>query len=162
MSNRISVSFIANDKPVSVEAEPNTLLLDLLRRQLGLTSVKRGCETGECGACTVLLDGAPVPSCLILAPRVEGRQILTLEGLAKEGTPHPIQEAFVEANAIQCGYCTPALILTVKSLLDRVPNPTEREIRKAIEGNLCRCTGYWKVVDAVLLAASKVQALSPR
>jgi len=136
-----------------IVVEPRTLLLDALRRQLGLTGTKDGCGSGHCGSCTVLLDGLPVASCLMLAVEAEGKSILTIEGLAQGGKLHPIQQAFVEHGAIQCGYCTPGMILSAKALLDANPRPSEREIRQAIAGNLCRCTGYAKIVKAILAAS---------
>ncbi|MEM2900344.1 MAG: (2Fe-2S)-binding protein, partial [Thermoplasmata archaeon] len=121
-------------------------LLDTLRDRLGLTSVKEGCSSGECGACTIILDGKAVCSCLLHTVQVDGSSIQTLEGLAKDGKLHPLQEAFIKAGAVQCGYCTPGMILSAKALLDKNPNPTEEEIIEAISGNLCRCTGYVKII----------------
>lgn len=128
----------------------NALLLNVLRNQLGLTGAKYGCGLGRCGACMVLLDGWPVNSCLLLAVQVEGREIITVEGLADGNELHPVQQAFIEGGAIQCGYCTPGMVLAAKALLDQNPRPREEEVRDAIEGNLCRCTGYTKIVEAVL------------
>ena len=130
------------------------LLLDVLRRE-GYFGVKRGCEKGECGACTVLLDGKPVNSCLLFAAQVDGREILTIEGLAHGDALDPIQEAFLDHGAVQCGFCTPGMILAAKALLDRHPDPSEEQVREALAGNYCRCTGYRKPVEAVLAAASK-------
>ncbi len=138
-----------NGKFVSLEVEPDTPLIDVLREDLGLTGTKKGCGIGECGACTVLLDGKPVNSCLMLAVRVHGR-ILTIEGLAVEGQLDPIQKAFIDHDAIHCGYCTPGMILSAKGLLDQNRSPTEKEVRQAIAGNLCRCTGYDPIVRAIL------------
>ena len=135
--------------------EPYKTLQDVLREELDLTGVKEGCQDGYCGVCTVLIDGKPVRSCLILAFQAQGRDILTIEGMAKDGQMHPLQEAFLEHNAFQCGFCTPGMILTAKSLLDENPHPTEKEVRSAIAGNLCRCTGYVKTVDAILATAGK-------
>lgn len=135
--------------------KPQELLLDVLRDHLGLTGAKEGCGLGSCGACTVLLDGLPVLSCLTLVEAAVGKEITTIEGLAKEGELHPIQESFVQHGAIQCGYCSPGMIMTSKALLDQVPNPTRDEIRLAIAGNLCRCTGYQKIVDAIEAVASE-------
>jgi len=129
-------------------------LLDVLRRELRLTGTKEACDVGECGACTVLLGGIPVRACLTLAVDVRGRPVTTIEGLAREGHLHPVQEAFVREGAIQCGFCTPAMILTAKALLDEIPAPAEDEIRRALSGNLCRCTGYGKIVAAVRAAAA--------
>ncbi len=134
----------------------SVFLLDLLRDELDLTGAKKGCNRGECGACTVLLDGRAVRSCLIPAVMADGCDVVTIEGLASpEGALHPLQEAFVKKGAIQCGYCTPGMVLAAKSLLDENPRPTEEEVRRAISGNLCRCTGYVKIVDAILSAAGK-------
>lgn len=129
---------------------PNELLLNVLREQLGLTGTKYGCGIGECGSCTVLLDGEPVLSCLILAASVDGNDIVTIEGLREpDGSLHPLQNAFLEHGAVQCGFCTPGMILTGKALLDENPQPTEEEIREYIRGNLCRCTGYTQIVQAI-------------
>ena len=128
-------------------------LLKVLREQLGITSPKIGCENGECGACTVLMNGVAVNSCQVLAPEADGAIIETVEGLSKDGTLHPLQTAFIENNAIQCGFCTPGMVMSAKALLDRNPNPTDDDIRYALVGNLCRCTGYVRIVDAVKQAA---------
>lgn len=138
-----------NDRDVELAVEPNLTLLDLLRYELGLTGAKKGCELGDCGSCTVILDGKPVNSCLVLAVQTNGRHVLTIEGLETDQGLHPLQKAFVEKGAIQCGFCTSGMILSGKSLLDRNPNPDKEEIRKAISGNLCRCTGYQKIVEAI-------------
>ncbi len=132
-----------------VLAKPEQTLLDVLRNTLGFTGAKEGCGLGACGACTVLLDGAPALSCLMLVEAAVGREIATIEGLARGGELHPLQESFVQHGAIQCGYCSPGMILTGKALLDQNPSPTRDEIRAAIAGNLCRCTGYQKIVDAI-------------
>lgn len=153
----IRIKFVLNDKLVEVETEPNVTLLDLLREELRITSVKRGCEVGECGACTVLLDGKPVNSCLILAPTIDGRNIVTVEGLARDGKLHPLQEAFIEEFALQCGYCTPGVLLTAKALLDINPKPTIQEIKEALSGNLCRCGAYQQIINAILKASQKIQ-----
>jgi len=133
---------------------PGELLLDLLRRE-GYFGVKRGCEQGECGACTVLVNGRAVNSCLMFAAQTEGREVVTIEGLAENGKLHPIQEAFLDHGGTQCGFCAPGMILSAKALLDRNPHPTEAEVRDALAGNLCRCTGYVKPVEAVLAAAAR-------
>jgi len=138
-----------NDKEYDVAVQPNQTLVDLLRYELRLTGTKKGCGTGDCGSCTVIMDGKPVNSCLVLAVQANGRKITTIEGLESEEGLHPVQKAFTEKGAIQCGFCSPGMILSSKSLLDRNPKPTEEEIRRAISGNLCRCTGYQKIVDAV-------------
>lgn len=150
------LSFTLNDDPVEVVVKDNMTLLDLLRDKLGLTGTKKGCEQGECGACTVMLDGLPVNSCCTLAAEYEGRNVVTVEGIAKGGKLHPIQKQFIEKWALQCGYCTPGMIMSAKALLDHNPHPTELEIREAIEGNLCRCTGYAKIVEAIQAAAAEM------
>jgi aerobic carbon-monoxide dehydrogenase small subunit len=137
----------------TLEVRPELTLLDLLREQLGLTGTKRGCEIGECGACTVLLDGIAVNSCLVLAPQVDGRSVMTVEGLAKGETLSSLQEAFLDHDAVHCGFCTPGMLMSARDLLDHNPEPSEHEIRTAISGNLCRCTGYVQIVDAVAEAA---------
>ncbi len=131
----------------------NTTLLDLLREEFDYTGTKKGCELGDCGACTVMLDGEPVNSCLILAVEADGHSVTTIEGLDQNGKLDPVQEAFVNHGAIQCGYCSPGMILSGRALLSRNPHPTEREVREAIAGNLCRCTGYVRIVEAILAAA---------
>jgi len=133
---------------------PSRTLLEALREELGLTGTKQGCGEGECGTCTVLLDGVPVNACLVLAVEAAGREVTTIEGLADGARLHPLQHAFIEHGAIQCGFCTPGMILSAKALLDRRPNPTEAEIREALGGNLCRCTGYQKIAEAVRAAAA--------
>lgn len=145
-----------NGCPVDLPVDPRRRLLDVLREDLGLTGTKEGCGEGECGACTVLLDGSPVNACLVLAPEAIGREIITIEGVAREGRAHPIQEAFLEAGAVQCGYCTPGMILTAKALLDKDPRPTEQAIKISVSGNLCRCTGYTKIVEAIRLSAARL------
>ena len=138
-----------NGESYQLNVKPNILLLDLLREEIGLTGTKRGCGTGECGACTVLLEGRPVNSCLMLAVEANEKNVLTIEGLSRDGQLHPLQEAFIEEGAVQCGFCTPGMLLSAKALLDVNSNPKEEEIKKAIAGNLCRCTGYTKIVAAV-------------
>ena len=144
-----------NGEEFEVLTEIHKTLLEVLREDLGLTGTKRGCDLGACGACTVLIDGKPYLSCLTLAAAVQERKITTIEGLTQEGEFHPLQKAFVEKGAIQCGFCTPGMILTAKSLLDENPHPTGGEVKKAISGNLCRCTGYVKIVEAILSVAEK-------
>jgi carbon-monoxide dehydrogenase small subunit len=134
--------------------EPWRTLLDVLRYDLGLTGTKEGCGTGNCGACTVLIDGQAVNSCLVLVGEVEGKEITTIEGLAQGGKLHPVQQAFIDEGAVQCGFCTPGVVLTAKSFLDTNPHPTEPQIREAIAGNLCRCTGYDKIVRAIMRASN--------
>ncbi len=146
-----------NGKPVHIEVDPSKSLLDVLRKDLHLTGAKKGCGEGECGACTVLLDGLPVNSCIIPVMTANGREILTIEGLADNGELHPIQEAFIEAGAVQCGFCTPGVILSAKYLLDKYENPTKQEIMEELSGHLCRCTGYLQFYDAVHLAAQKIR-----
>jgi len=150
----MKISFTCNGKQISVDVPPETRALDVLRDQLGLTGVKEGCGRGECGACTILLDGKPVSSCLLLAPKLEGKNILTVEGLERpDGTLHPLQAAFLEEGAVQCGFCTPGMIMSSKALLDENPRPGTEEIEEALSGNICRCTGYAKIVRAVQRAA---------
>ena len=147
------IAMMVNGETVDMAVEPSDMLLDVLRDDLGLTGAKEGCGRGECGACTVLIGGGAVTSCLVPVMEAEGREVLTIEGLGSVGSLHPIQEAFVECGAIQCGFCTPGMVLSAKALLDENPNPTEQEVRTAISGNLCRCTGYAKIVEAVLVAS---------
>jgi len=137
--------------------QSNMTLLTFLREELGLTGAKCGCETGECGACTVMMDGAPVNSCLVLAVEAIGAEIVTVEGLAKDGRLDPLQDAFIDHTGTQCGFCTPGILIAARALLDRNPTPTDEEIREALRGNLCRCTGYVRIIDAVK-AAAKVEA----
>jgi carbon-monoxide dehydrogenase small subunit len=149
----ISMELKVNGGIYKISIKPNETLLDVLREKIGLTGSKKGCDTGECGACTVLLDGRPVSSCLMLAIDAKGKDILTIEGMAENGKLHPLQEKFLDEGAVQCGYCTPGMILSAKALLSENPNPTELEIKGAIAGNICRCTGYAKIVSAVSAAA---------
>ena len=152
-----NIELTVNGEAYEVVAAPNRTLLEVLREDLYLTGTKEGCGEGACGTCTVLVDGKPVRSCLTLAVEVEGREVTTIEGLAPLGELHPVQKAFVEYGAIQCGFCSPGMILTAKALLEENPEPTEEEARRAISGNVCRCTGYAKIVEAMLTAAGKVQ-----
>jgi carbon-monoxide dehydrogenase small subunit len=150
----IDVSFILNGSKKNFKSDPNKTLLDVIRDDFGLTGAKDACGgEGECGACTVLMDGYPVNSCLIFVGQAEGMNITTIEGLAPEGEYHPIQEAFVSAGAVQCGYCTPGAVLAVKAILDKNSHPSDYLIKEGLSGNLCRCTGYTKMVDAVQIAA---------
>ena len=144
-----------NGEPYEVFVEPRTTLLKLLRDEIGLTGTKEGCSEGMCGSCTVLLDGKAVKSCLVLALQVQGKQVTTIEGLARGGQLHPLQESFVEHGAIQCGFCTPGMILTAKALLEEHPDPTEEDVKFGIVGNLCRCTGYVKIIEAIKDVASR-------
>ena len=151
-TQRMSVSFTLNGKPTELEVEPHVDLLRLLRETLDLTGAKRSCDLQVCGACTVLVDGRPVSSCTLLAFEVRGRDVVTIEGLAAEPA-HPLMQAFIDHAGFQCGYCTPGMILAAKSLLDEEPAPTEARVREYLEGNLCRCTGYKKIVESVMGAA---------
>jgi carbon-monoxide dehydrogenase small subunit len=145
----LTIHFILNGKAVSIATAPNRRLIDLLREDFGLTGTKEGCGIGECGACTVLLNGKAVNSCLILAGQADGAEILTIEGLAQQGQLHPLQENFIRHGAVQCGFCTPGMIMSAYALLLENPSPTEADIKEAIAGNLCRCTGYKQIVTAI-------------
>ncbi|MEJ2735148.1 MAG: (2Fe-2S)-binding protein [Anaerolineae bacterium] len=149
------LAMTVNGRSVTVEINADELLVDVLRDRLGLIGTKVGCNEGECGACTVIMDGSPVLSCLIPALRAQGRQITTIEGLSDGETLHPLQQAFVEHGAVQCGYCIPGFIMSAKALLDVNPHPTREEIKEAIAGNLCRCTGYVKIIEAIEAAADQ-------
>lgn len=151
-----SITFTLNDKTVSVAVDAKEVLVDTLRERFGLTGTKKACGTGDCGACTVLIDGKAVRSCILLTAMVAGKKVLTIEGLGDEEHIHPIQRAFVDVGAVQCGYCTPGMILTAKALLDKNPKPSADEIKEAISGNLCRCTGYTKIVKAIEQAAQEL------
>jgi carbon-monoxide dehydrogenase small subunit len=151
-----TLSFVLNGEPVEVDIEPHLTLLEVLRDTLGLTGTKEGCGAGECGACTVLLDGKTVNACIFPAMEVEAKNVLTIEGIADaQGNLHPIQKAFVEYGAVQCGFCTPGMVLSAKALLDENPKPTEEEIRHGIAGNLCRCTGYLQIIQAIKAASGQ-------
>ena len=152
----ITIDLTVNDQLHHVQTEPTKTLLYLLRDDLGLTGTKDGCREGECGACTVLLDGKAVNACLVLAGQSSGRNVITIEGLAKNGDLHPMQQAFINTGAVQCGFCIPGSIMSAVALLETNPDPTEPEISQALVGNLCRCTGYSKIVQAVQLAANEV------
>ena len=154
------VKFQVNGEQRELDASPIKSLLDVLREGLFLTGTKRGCDSGECGACTVIMNGKAVNSCLVLATELDGSQIITIEGLGRSaGDLHPLQKAFIEKGAVQCGFCTPGIIMTAKAFLDTNPEPTEEEVRDAISGNLCRCTGYTKIVNAILTGAEEVRRL---
>jgi carbon-monoxide dehydrogenase small subunit len=144
-----------NGEEVTIYIRPDALLLDVLRDKIGLMGTKEACGQGECGACTVLLDGEPVTSCLVPALKAQGREVVTVEGLASGTELHPLQKAFIEHGAVQCGYCTPGMLMSAKALLDRNPHPTEEEIKEAISGNLCRCTGYLNIVRAIKAVAAQ-------
>jgi len=144
-----------NGEDFEILTETHKTLLEVLREDIGLTGTKRGCDLGACGACTVLMDGRPHLSCLTLAVDAQGKEIMTIEGLDQEGELHPLQKAFVEKGAVQCGFCTPGMILTAKAFLDGHPDPSETEIKRAISGNLCRCTGYIKIVEAIQSVTKK-------
>ena len=151
----MNLTFTLNGEPVTLETEPDRRAVDLIRENLGLTGTKEGCGSGECGACTILVDGTTRLSCLMLAAQLEGRSVITIEGLPRpepERECHPVQEAFVRAGAVQCGFCTPGMVLTVADYLEANPQVCESGVRRAISGNLCRCTGYQKIVEAALLA----------
>ena len=152
---RRQIQMRVNGEEVEGWVEPRRTLLDFLRDDLNLTGTKKGCDLGNCGSCTVLMDGKPINSCLVLAVEAEGREILTIEGLSEGSKLHPIQEAFIQHGAVQCGYCTPGMILSAKALLDENPRPSEEEVRIAISGNLCRCTGYKRIVGAILNMAGR-------
>jgi carbon-monoxide dehydrogenase small subunit len=153
------ITLTINGEYEQVDVSSNMTLLQMLRDRLALTGTKNGCNAGECGACTVLLDGEPVNSCMILAVECAGAQIITVEGLAHDGVLDPIQQTIIEHGAVQCGFCTPGILLSARGLLDRNPDPSDEEIREALVGNLCRCTGYLRIVDAVKDAALRQQSL---
>lgn len=152
---KVKISFNLNNKDVTIEVNPNKRLIDMLREDFKMLSVKEGCSEGECGACTVIVDGEAVTSCIVLAPQVDGLSVITLEGLSQNGELDKLQQSFIDAGAVQCGFCTPGMILSAKALLMKDPNPTKEEIKKAMSGNLCRCTGYTKIIEAVEIARDK-------
>jgi carbon-monoxide dehydrogenase small subunit len=156
--SKLTIGFIINGQKKIIETTPSTRLLDLIRDDLHLTGTKEGCGKGECGACTVIMNGELVASCLILAPQTDGAVITTIEGIGDGENLDPIQEAFVETGAVQCGFCTPGMILAAKKLLEENPHPDEEEIKRGISGNLCRCTGYQKIFDAIKLAANRLSS----
>ena len=160
MVRRQKIRLIVNEQEYELLIEPHKTLLDVLRNNLDLTGTKRGCNSGECGACTVLLEGIPILSCMTLACEVEGKKIQTIEGIAQNGELHPVQKAFIECGAIQCGFCTPGMVLSAVALLNSNPNPNTDEIKKAISGNLCRCTGYVKIIEAIQQAARTLEGLA--
>jgi len=146
----ITIKFTINGKVVDAQVPVHWTLLRLLREKLGLTGTKEGCGIGECGVCTVLLDGIPVNSCLVLVPKVEGREIQTVEGLGSRESLHPLQQSFIDHGAVQCGFCTPGILMSSKALLERNSNPNREEVKEAIAGHLCRCTGYHQIIEAIL------------
>jgi len=150
------ISLTVNNQPYRLSVLPRRTLLEIIREDLGLTGTKEGCGLGECGACTVLMDGQAINSCLVLAAEADGKQITTIEGLAQGDKLHPIQQAFVDHGGLQCGFCTPGMILSAKALLDTNPTPTEEEIKQGIAGNLCRCTGYTKIIESIKAAAENM------
>lgn len=150
-----SITMTVNGVRERLDIPANMTLLQMLREKLALTGTKNGCEAGECGACTVLVDGEPVNSCMMLAVEVDGREVLTVEGLSPGDQLSPLQEAFIEHNAVQCGFCTPGMLMSARALLERNPHPSELEIKEALVGNLCRCTGYVRIIDAVRTAADR-------
>lgn len=152
----MKVSFELNGKDVTVETRPNQTLVDLLRDELGVTSVKKGCEQGECGACTLMVDGVAVTSCIVLAPQVQGRKVTTLEGLEDDPLMEKLRAAYVENGAVQCGFCTPGMLISSYALLKVNPKPTQEEVKVGIEGNICRCTGYTKIIAAIHDAAERM------
>ena len=153
----IEITLTVNETTHTLTTLPNRTLLDILREDLGLTGAKNGCESGECGACTVLMNGAAVNACLVLAGQADGCAVETIEGLSKPGQLHPIQQAFVDAGAVQCGFCIPGMVMASKALLDHNPQPEEEDIRQALAGNICRCTGYTKIIQAVQMAAEELR-----
>jgi len=156
MTQPLRVAFTLNGRPVELDVDPGRTLLEVLREDLDLTGTKQACDReGECGACTVLLDGEPVNSCMMLAVEADGHEVRTVEGLSVDGKPSPLQQAFVEHNAVQCGFCTPGMLISAHALLERDPHPTEEAIKEAILGNLCRCTGYVRIIDAIQDAAAR-------
>lgn len=157
----MKINFVLNGKERALDAPSDRRVIDLLREDLGLTGTKESCGAGECGACTILVDGEAKLSCLMFAAQLEGRNVLSIEGLASEEILHPMQEAFVQFGAVQCGFCTPGMVLSALDLLKRNPNPTRIEIREGLSGNLCRCTGYQKIVDAVEATACKKEKEPP-
>jgi len=155
---RQKISFILNGSPALIETDPAMRTLDVLRQDLGLTGTKEGCGQGECGGCSIIVDGVVKLSCLMTAAQLEGKDIVTIEGVAASGELHPVQLSFVEYGAVQCGFCTPGMVISAVDLLKRNPEPTREEVREALSGNLCRCTGYQKIVDAVEGAAKKMRS----
>ena len=158
----VTITTTVNGERFTRSVPVNMTLVEFIRDELHLNGTKEGCDEGECGACTILFDGHPFNSCLALAAEADGHEITTIEGMAHDGRLHPIQEAFLEVGAVQCGYCTPGMILSAKAVLDEFPDPTEAQIRTGIEGNICRCTGYNRIVSAIQLAAKKIRDAAPQ
>ena len=158
----VTITTTVNGERFTRSVPVNMTLVEFIRDELHLNGTKEGCDEGECGACTMLFDGHPFNSCLVLAAEADGHEITTIEGMAHDGRLHPIQEAFLEVGAVQCGYCTPGMILSAKAVLDEFPDPTEAQIRTGIEGNICRCTGYNRIVSAIQLAAKKIRDAAPQ
>ena len=156
-SQFLPLSFTLNGRPQELEVEPHELLLDVVRERLGLTGVKRSCDVQVCGACTLLVDGRPVSACTTLAFEVRGRSVLTIEGLAENGKLHSLQQAFIDHGGFQCGFCTPGMILAAKALLDENPQPSEAELKHFMHGNICRCTGYKKIIESIMAAAKEMR-----
>ena len=154
----LPLTFTLNGRQQELDVEPHELLLDVVRERLGLTGAKRSCDVQVCGACTLLLDGRPVSACTTLAFEVHGRSVLTIEGLAENGKLHPLQQAFIDHGGFQCGFCTPGMILAAKALLDENPAPTEAELKHFMHGNICRCTGYKKIIESIMAAAEKMRS----
>jgi carbon-monoxide dehydrogenase small subunit len=152
------ITLTVNGQRYEVAVEPRWTLLEMVREELRLTGAKEGCGTGDCGACSMIVDGRTITSCLMLAAQADGREVLTIEGLATNGKLHPVQQAFIDAGGVQCGFCTPGMIMAAKSLLDRNPSPTLEQVREGLAGNLCRCTGYAKIYEAVMEAAAKIES----
>lgn len=161
MADKI-ISFTLNGEPVQVAVGPFEMLVDVLREKLHLTGTKKGCGAGECGACTIIIDGVAITSCLYPAFRAEGKNVQTIEGVETDKGLHPLQESFIEKGAVQCGFCTPGMIMSAKALLDENKSPTSAEVREAVGGNICRCTGYVKIEDAVMDAAKKLRTAAVR
>ena len=154
----MEITLTVNNEKQRIQIEPNEMLADVLRNKLGYTEIKKGCGNGECGSCTIVMNGKAVTSCITLAAKADGANILTAKGLVKDGEIDIIQKCFIEYDAIQCGYCTPGMVMSAKALLDSNPNPTEAEVRLAISGNLCRCTGYEQIVEAILAASKEYKS----
>ena len=154
----IPISFTLNGRLQEIDVQPHELLLDVVRERLGLTGAKRSCDVQVCGACTLLVDGRPISACTTLALEVRGRSVLTIEGLAENGKLHPLQQAFIEHGGFQCGFCTPGMILAAKALLDENPDPSEAELKHFMHGNICRCTGYKKIIESIMAAAKTMRA----